>query len=331
MKKILIIFAAVFGLSNAQATLTLTDGGQMLYDSVSNISWTTNANMFGSMLAADPKLVNQVIAYTPNVAMPANGYATNGEYALTASDFNGFKLDMPAAAAWINYLNHINWMGANTWALPTATATSSQLFTFYTELGGPANGPSITSLAASYPTGPAGSLTNISSTIYAYWTSSLYQSNLTDAYFTEMNESGGTGNGVQGSYAPFVANSVWGGWAVLPGAAVTVTANYASITPPTVPLPGTLWLVAIATIMLLFVRVLAQVLYQMGSNQVGHRQGKSFPGRDEQSVFWAKGVLVRNAFAGKQLVFIMKRLGLEPPVLLEVEGSAADLAAPKIK
>jgi hypothetical protein len=141
---------------NAQAALSLIDNGLAVYDNVTNISWTQNANLLGSLessqgydttvkavIAAEP-----VIHDTPNMYFLNNGPGyDNGTYVLSANDFgSGGQVDWWAAQAYVSYLNSIDYGGSKQWRLPatpantpefTLSLSSSELGQlFYAELGG---------------------------------------------------------------------------------------------------------------------------------------------------------------------------------------------------
>ncbi len=123
MKHFVLAFLALGGViaaGAAQASLTSVDGGIGVYDSVNNVTWTSDGNLFKTQAAADPNLVAKIIAATagkpvigsinwsPNLFQTANGAMA------------GY-----AALAWVNYLNVINYGGSNQWYLPTTVDSSA--------------------------------------------------------------------------------------------------------------------------------------------------------------------------------------------------------------
>ncbi len=136
---------------NAHATLTSynVNGVDLVYSSVSDVTWTKNANLIYSMIndIGFDELVSDVIA--------ANN-TTN--LALSASDFENSPIARYGWVSWAggmafaNYLNSISYGGRNNWRLPTVANTNigwdlttndnvsgdelSELF--YKELGGSA-------------------------------------------------------------------------------------------------------------------------------------------------------------------------------------------------
>jgi hypothetical protein len=136
-----IVIASAFLLPvAANATLSSVAGGIGVYDSVTNLTWTSDANLFmtqatnytnGSCGAAGSTscfnaFVSVVIAASGGVIHDtANSYDTppnSGTYFLSAADFStatSGPLTWFGALAWVHYLNAINYGGSNQWALPT--------------------------------------------------------------------------------------------------------------------------------------------------------------------------------------------------------------------
>lgn len=170
----------------AHASLTPTDGGLAVYDSQNNVSWTSDANLFGSMYT--PSLVSTVIA-------DATGLPALSGYTLSATDFqpNG-SMTWQGATAFVNYLNSINYGGSSQWALPTTvdspasvgypdgasgnpSLASGQLATlFYGELGQVAATPIQVTHGAGYAL-----FTNIESPLY--WSATSYTAGTYAAWY----------------------------------------------------------------------------------------------------------------------------------------------------
>ncbi|WP_031598466.1 Lcl domain-containing protein [Ferrovum myxofaciens] len=213
-KAAILLAAGLLSVNAAQASL-IADGPGLVYDNVANVTWSSNGNLFGSMYATDPNLINQIIAAVPTVHDTPNAYdnAGPGNYNLSASDFNaaGYSvIDWWGAMAWAKYLDSTNYLGHNTWELPTTynqncvgyNCTNSMLGElFYTGLGGTAGQPITTTHNASY-----GLFTNVQNV--AYWSGTEYASNPDLAWYFY------TGNGGQYEYYKFYNNY---SWAVLPG------------------------------------------------------------------------------------------------------------------
>lgn len=123
------LISAILGLStyslNAQATLTsyTANGVDLVYSSVSDVTWTKDANLLGSLFASQGynTVVNNILAVNPTISNTPNyfdGYS--GTYTLRRNDFssNG-SVTWFGALAFINYLNNINYAGNNQWRLPS--------------------------------------------------------------------------------------------------------------------------------------------------------------------------------------------------------------------
>ncbi|MBF5040403.1 DUF1566 domain-containing protein [Methylophilus sp. 13] len=115
---------------NAQAALTsyTNAGADLVYSSVSNVTWTKDANLLGSLFASQGfnTVVNNIIAASPTITNTPNFFSPTGSYRITASDFssNG-QTSWFGAMAYVNYLNSINYAGSNQWRLPTVTDTGT--------------------------------------------------------------------------------------------------------------------------------------------------------------------------------------------------------------
>ena len=152
----LLVVGLLFSLTplTTEAALTAgTAGGQsVVYSSFSNITWTGDANLLGTMessLGYDV-IVNAIIAASPTIFDTANAWDTpmkSGYHSVNSSDFsqNLGRVDWFGAQAFVTYLNSINYADSNQWILPSAGSnpqrdynqTSSQLGElFYNELGG---------------------------------------------------------------------------------------------------------------------------------------------------------------------------------------------------
>ena len=204
----------IWGMNTAQASL-IADGPGLVYDNVANVTWSSDANLFGTMATGMgyTNLVNAIIAAVPTVHDTANVFdnAGPGNYNLSSGDFNsaGYT-DWWGGMAFMAYLNRIGYLGHSTWMQPTTydqtcsgySCTNSMLGElFYTGLGGTARSSIITSHNANYSL-----FTNIQN--YAYW------SGTEDASFLRYAWLFSTGNGNQGALRK---PSDYYAWAVLPG------------------------------------------------------------------------------------------------------------------
>ncbi|WP_229008446.1 DUF1566 domain-containing protein [Methylophilus sp. Leaf408] len=135
--------------ANAELTPFNSNGVDLVYSSVSDVTWTKDANLIYSMIndIGFNELVSNVIAANSTTNSP-----------LSVSDFENSPLARYGWVSWAggmafaNYLNTINYGGRNNWRLPTVANTNigwglttndnvrgdelSELF--YKELGGSA-------------------------------------------------------------------------------------------------------------------------------------------------------------------------------------------------
>jgi hypothetical protein len=129
----LLITGIALGLSsfNAQATLTpeTANGTNLVYSSISNTTWTQDANLLGTLEADtilqygdDSSLITAIINANSGVIYDTANTYDNGTYTLTANDFGtGGTVNWWAAQAFVHYLNTINYGGSNQWSLPITT------------------------------------------------------------------------------------------------------------------------------------------------------------------------------------------------------------------
>lgn len=138
---------------NAQAALTVgTSNGQtVVYSSISNFTWTGDANLLGTLESNNPNLVTTIISTIGSIVDKPNAFdtpANSGRHTLTNADFgyNG-RVTWFGAKAFTSYLNTINYAGSNQWDLPSAGENPQSGYNqiggefgklFYNELGGSA-------------------------------------------------------------------------------------------------------------------------------------------------------------------------------------------------
>jgi hypothetical protein len=227
----LLASAATTGTAQAQLTAGTAVGQSVVYSSISNVTWTGDANLLGTLEASNPNLVNTIISTIGSISDTPNSWDTtwySGIHTLSKADFGANGLvTWFGAQALIQYLNTINYAGTNQWALPSAgvdpqidyNQTGTQFGQlFYNELAGIAGGaiPNTANFANEQTD--------------AYWLGLEYAPNPDSAWYFDTN------NGIQGGsikHSPFYA------WAVSPG---TITGFTASAVPAAVPVPGAVWL-----------------------------------------------------------------------------------------
>jgi len=114
---------------NAQATLTSynPNGVELVYSSVSNVTWTKDANLLGSMFDSRGfnTVINDILSVSPTITNIPNDFSPSGTYTISSNDFyiDG-AVTWFGAMAFMNYLNHINYGGSNQWFLPTVSTTT---------------------------------------------------------------------------------------------------------------------------------------------------------------------------------------------------------------
>jgi len=148
--------AAAFTATVANAALIGVDNGQLVDDSVANVTWASNASLFKTLVAQS----NNSAALVNTIISDSNGQIVsgNGTHNLTSADFSlaDGTMDWYGAQAFISYLNKSTYLGYSNWRLPTTinapassgdspAPTSSELAELiFGELGGQYNNVSIT-------------------------------------------------------------------------------------------------------------------------------------------------------------------------------------------
>ena len=216
--------AAVLAISlstGAQASLVARTGG-MVYDTVNNITWAADANLFQTQAASNANLVSEIIAANGGVIHDTpNGY-DNGTYTLTTADFDTTtgRMTWWGAQAWAN---NLTLGGVTGWSLPSTpiedfgyNVTSSQMGDlFYNQLGVSAGSSIATSTNSNYNL-----FTNVQ--IFSYWSGSEYAPNPSSAW--------GVATDVGYQYHNLSKGDQLYAWAVRPGDVAAV------------PVPGAFWL-----------------------------------------------------------------------------------------
>lgn len=118
--------------THAHATLSAysSNGADLVYSSASNVTWTKDANLLGTMMQTQgfDTVINAIIAVTPGFVTAPDYYdygndqvPAPGFYSLSSKDFN---LKNPGQTSWYgamafaNYLNSIEYGGSNQWVIP---------------------------------------------------------------------------------------------------------------------------------------------------------------------------------------------------------------------
>lgn len=168
----LMMLASTLGLGafsfNAQAKLTsitTTDGTELVYSALSDVTWTKDANLLGTWFRSSTDadgngttdIIDEIIQATynavPSYLLPI--LKPQIDQYVNAAAFNDIgTATWYGANAYVTYLNSINYGGSNQWYLPTVANTSPGTNTatngtakgdelvelFYRELGGVAFG-----------------------------------------------------------------------------------------------------------------------------------------------------------------------------------------------
>ena len=207
----LLLSATTFNAHASLTSYTGAGGAGLVYSSVSNVTWTQDANLFKTLYDANHNLVNLITAVTPSYNDPSWGNQVIGDGGgIDDFDTATGRLSWWGAKAFVNYLNSINYAGSNQWALPSAGANPQSGYNqtsgplgqlFYSELGGTAGGniPNTTTF-----TGQA----------YAYWSGTEFAPYPRDAWLFFV-----TYNGYQANYSKDVQGYAW---AVSPGQVAAV-------------------------------------------------------------------------------------------------------------
>ena len=125
---------ASFTSQTAQATLInyTNDGKELVYSTVSDVTWTKDANLLGALFASQGfnTVVNAIIAASPTISNLPNPISPTGIYTLSASDFNSSGgVTWFGAMGYVNYLNSINYGGSSQWRLPSWSNTTYEITT----------------------------------------------------------------------------------------------------------------------------------------------------------------------------------------------------------
>jgi hypothetical protein len=241
----------------AQASLTAyTSGGQsVVYSSISNVTWTGDANLLGTLEASNPNLINTIISTIGSITDTPNAYdtpANSGSHTLSTADFGlGGLVSWFGAQAYTKYLNTINYAGSNQWALPSAGVNPQVGYNqigsqfgqlYYNELNALAypgtTGSNYGILGnGSYGVGLQTNLvpfSNIQAGIY--WSGTENAANLSNAWL--LDYSNGAQDQLGKSLLQYASRGFYA-WAASPGQVAAV------------PVPGAVWLMGSALLGLL--------------------------------------------------------------------------------
>jgi hypothetical protein len=217
-----------FTSANTQAALTSynANGVDLVYSSVSNITWTKDANLLGSLETAlgFNTVVNAIIAASPTINDAANGFdtpANSGHHTASVSDFNSSSLGLTSwfgAKAFISYLNSQNYGGSDQWRLPNVGTNPQYGFNL--------SGSELSELFYRELSGTPHSNIPISATFnneqyYAYWSGKEATPDPLQAWRFSTSV---------GNQDYYPKNLQWYAWAVTPGQVAAV------------PVPAAVWL-----------------------------------------------------------------------------------------
>jgi len=223
--KVLIATFIVFATQHVHAALISynSNGVDLVYSMVSDVTWTKDANLLSTMFDTQgfSTVVNAILDVSPYIINTPNFLNLTGTYTLKESDFsvNG-QTTWFGAMAYVNYLNSINYAGANNWYLP---AVANPSFGINTVNNGISKGDELTELyyqelgSKAYPASDMGIVdTNnnfMNEQLWAYWTNTEHKQNPSYSWVFS------TGSGFQ-FYGD--KNLKYYAWAVSPGQVATV-------------------------------------------------------------------------------------------------------------
>lgn len=123
------LFTMLNQTAHAQLTSYTNENIDLVYSSVSDVTWTKDANLMATMMIKQGfnNLVEAVISASPVVINTPNALSPDGIYHITKNDFGNYLNQEDSfgfsswfgAMAFANYLNHINYAGSNQWRLPS--------------------------------------------------------------------------------------------------------------------------------------------------------------------------------------------------------------------
>lgn len=127
--KLLIVGLILSAINNAEAALSAynSNGVDLVYSSVSDVTWTKDANLLGTLINAKgySAVVNAIISISPTVSHTPNIIYPEEKYTLSSADFSESVVGGVSwfgAIGFVNYLNHIQYGGRSDWYLPTKSS-----------------------------------------------------------------------------------------------------------------------------------------------------------------------------------------------------------------
>lgn len=119
LKKAILAVSALSVSFSANAALTSYTGAGgvgLVYSSVSDVTWTQDANLFKTLYNKDNTLISQIVNVSPTY--------NDSYWGLRSIDTNDFNPELGemtwwGANAFVYYLNHISYGGSSLWRLPT--------------------------------------------------------------------------------------------------------------------------------------------------------------------------------------------------------------------
>lgn len=126
-----VLTAGLIALNSMSASAELTsyssNGVDLVYSSVSDVTWTKDANLLGTLINAQDysTVVNAILSISPTVTHTPNLIYPEERYTLSSADFSE---SIVGGVSWfgamglVNYLNHIQYGGSSEWYLPTKSS-----------------------------------------------------------------------------------------------------------------------------------------------------------------------------------------------------------------
>lgn len=111
----------VAGGANAGLMAYESNGVELVYDDVQDLTWMRDGNLFKTQYDADDGVVADIIAAVPTIT------GARGTHTVVTGDFNTFYGSMTwyGAMAWVEWLGSIGYAGANDWRLPAIIDTDA--------------------------------------------------------------------------------------------------------------------------------------------------------------------------------------------------------------